>query len=308
MILGAHMSIAGGIHRALERGASIGCRTVQIFTRNQLRWGSPPLDPEDAARFHRLAVIFRGVGKGDGVDGSRSRLLAHASYLINLASTDSDIWKRSVAALTEELRRCACLKIPELVLHPGAHGGAGMEVGAGRLRDGLEEAYTNAGGPAVELLLETTAGAATVLGGSFEEMRDLIGTVSESGVPCGICVDTCHVFAAGYDLRTPETYCRTWERFDTLIGRERLRAVHLNDSRGLLASRSDRHEHIGRGQIGLSGFALLVNDPDLAGVPGILETPKGPDMREDLDNLARLYSLIRSDVQENQSATERGPA
>jgi deoxyribonuclease-4 len=288
------MSIAGGVYRALERGAAVGCRAVQIFTRNQLRWDSPPLDPEDAVRFRRLAVeLFTGRSAAD--DGpeknDRPPLLAHASYLINLAAPDALVWERSVAALAEELRRCAVLGIPMLVLHPGAHKGAGTGKGVLRLADGLEESYHIAASPNVEVLLETTAGTGTTLGGSFEELRDLLGTVSTRRLPCAVCLDTCHVFAAGYDLRSSEVYRKTWEQFDRSVGRARLRAIHLNDSRGALGSRSDRHEHIGRGQIGLTGFSRLVNDPALTRVPGILETPKGKEMNEDVENLRRLRGL-----------------
>ncbi|MBN1835622.1 MAG: deoxyribonuclease IV [Spirochaetales bacterium] len=278
MLLGAHMSIAGGVDHALQRGAEVGCETVQIFTRNQLRWHSRPLDAAETARFRDLAAGFAAV-------------LAHASYLINLASPDAGLRERSASALAEELQRCSALGIRMLVLHPGAHGGAGLAQGCRRVRDGALRAYEMAGAPAVRLLLETTTGTGTTLGGSFAELRDLLGEVSEAGVPAGVCLDTCHVFAAGYELRDAVGYSDTWQRFDTLIGRSRLGAVHLNDSRDALGSRLDHHAHIGRGQIGASGFALLVNDRTLAHTPGILETPKGRTMSEDVENLGILRGL-----------------
>jgi len=290
MLLGAHMSIAGGVQRALERGARVGCQAVQVFTRNQLRWRSRPLDPVKAEEFRRLSTGFGCV-------------IAHASYLINLPSLDPGLRRRSAQALAEELRRCAALGVGMLVLHPGSHGGAGPARGACRLRDGAREAYETAGAPPVRLLLETTAGSGTTLGGSFSELRDLLGEVSTAGVPCGVCLDTCHVFAAGYELRSPQGYADTWERFEVLIGRSHLGAVHLNDSRGGLGARLDRHAHIGQGRIGTAGFALLVRDFRLAEVPGILETPKGPGMKEDVENLAVLRSLAAA-----QGAPVRGAA
>jgi deoxyribonuclease-4 len=289
MLLGAHMSIAGGIHRALERGEAAGCQAVQVFTRNQLRWRSRPLDPAGSARFRRLSAGFAVV-------------VAHASYLINLASRDPALRRRSTLSLAEELRRCEQLGIGSLVLHPGAHNGAGKARGAGWLRDGARDAYVEAGNPPVRLLLETTAGHGTTLGGSFAEMRDLLGEVSGAGVDCGVCLDTCHLFAAGYELRGPEGYADTWQRFDTLIGRGSLGVVHLNDSRGPIGARLDRHAHIGAGQIGSAGFSLLVNDARLGRVAGILETPKGPGLREDMENLAVLRGLIVPEAGDSTAA------
>ena len=287
MILGAHMSIAGGVHRALERGATVGCDAVQIFTRNQLQHRAPELDPDHAALFRRLAE-----GYCSKAPGGPPRLVAHASYLINLASDRPGLWRRSVEGLAEDLRRCMILGIEALVLHPGAHGGAGAVAGARRVKQGAQAAYGAAGSPCVKLLLETSAGHGTALGGSFEELRDLLGEVAAAGVPCGVCLDTCHVFAAGYELRTPEGYRDTWELFDSRIGRERLGVIHLNDSRHPRGFRSDRHEHIGQGWIGAEGFRRLVNDPRLETLGGILETPKGRRMEEDKRNLETLRGLL----------------
>ena len=281
MILGAHMSIAGGVHRALERGRSISCEAVQIFTRNQLRWSSPALRDEEIRSFLRLKSGFKAV-------------LAHASYLINLASPDEETHRKSVQALEEELRRCSVLGIPALILHPGSHRGRGVQRGIERIVDGARTVYAEARISRVRLTLETTAGGGSTLGGSFEQLRDLLAALENVGVPAVVCFDTCHVFAAGYELRNRNGYETTWKRFDRVIGRKHLVALHLNDSVAELGSARDRHAHIGKGQIGLSGFRRLVRDPTLAQVPGILETPKGPDMREDVENLRLLGTLGRS--------------
>jgi deoxyribonuclease-4 len=272
------MSIAGGVARALERGRSISCEAVQIFTRNQLRWTSRALQDEGIRSFLELKATFKAV-------------VAHASYLINLASPDDEIHRKSIRALEEELLRCTILRIPALILHPGSHRGRGTERGIDRFVEGACRAYEDARLQQVRLTLETTAGSGANLGGTFEQLRDLLGALDNAGIPAGICFDTCHVFAAGYELRTRNGYETTWKRFDRVIGREYLVALHLNDSVAELGSARDRHAHIGKGQIGLSGFRRLVQDPVLARVPGILETPKGPDMREDVENLRLLRSL-----------------
>jgi deoxyribonuclease-4 len=275
------MSVAGGVHRALERGRSISCQAVQIFTRNQLRWSAPALREEEIARFVRLRPEIKAV-------------LAHASYLINLASPEEAIHLKSIEALTEEMRRCCILEIPVLILHPGSHRERGVQWGIRRFVKGARRALAANPGRGVRLALETTAGGGSTLGGSFEQLRDLLGALEAAAVPTGVCFDTCHVFAAGYELRNRRGYRATWQGFDQVIGRKHLVALHLNDSRGELGSTRDRHEHIGRGRIGVSGFRQFVRDPDLAELPGILETPKGPDMREDVENLRLLETLGRS--------------
>ena len=275
------MSIAGGVHRALERGLSIRCEAVQIFTRNQLRWSAPAFTEEQIRIFTRLRPSFK-------------RVLAHASYLINLAGPDQEIHRKSVEALEEELRRCSILGIPALIVHPGSHRGRGVDWGIERLVEGARRVYGAGRLEQVRLTLETTAGGGSNLGGSFEQLRDLLGALEAAGIPMGVCFDTCHVFAAGYELRTRSGYRATWERFGRVIGREHLVAVHLNDCLGELGSGTDRHEHIGRGQIGVSGFRQLARDPALSELPGILETPKGRDMREDVENLRLLRKLGRS--------------
>jgi deoxyribonuclease-4 len=272
------MSIAGGVHKALQRAASISCEVVQIFTKNQLRWAAPPLREDDIHAFRRRRVEFKHV-------------LAHASYLINPASPEDEVYEKSISALEQELDRCRALGIPALVLHPGYHLGLGVDRGIERLTKGVRSAYEGSGNKDVLLALETTAGRGSSLGGSFENLEAILSAIDAAGIPVGICFDTCHVFAAGYELRTRTGYDRTWQKFDRIIGRRHLIALHLNDSKEGLASRKDRHEHIGKGRIGLPGFRLLAQDSRLSQTPGILETPKGRDMREDVENLRFLRSL-----------------
>jgi deoxyribonuclease-4 len=277
MLLGAHMSAAGGVHRALERGLEVGCQAVQLFTRNQLRWRAPALPGDDVRRFRELSPAF-------------AALLSHTSYLINLASPAGEIRGHSVRALVGELQRCAVLGIPLVVMHPGAHGGEGVSAGIRRLAQGARQAFDLAGHPAVRLLVETTAGAGTALGGRFAELGEILQRLEVEGVAAGLCVDTCHLLAAGYPLH-PGDYARTWEELEKRVGLEHVRALHLNDSREALGSRRDRHQHIGRGQVGVESFRLLLRDPRLRALPGVLETPKEGGLRADRRNLAALRSL-----------------
>ncbi len=278
--LGAHMSVAGGLHLALERMQRAGAESLQIFTRNQRQWRASSLTAEEIALFKRAWQ-----------EADQPLVAAHDSYLINLASPKPEIAAKSIAALADELDRCAALAIPWLVMHPGAHLGAGPEQGLSRVADNLDLALERAAGAqGVMVLLETTAGQGTSLGASFGELAAIIEQ-SRHGARLGVCFDTCHVFAAGYDLRTPESYAATFAEFDRVVCLDRLRFFHLNDSVGQLGSRVDRHAHIGQGAIGCPGFALLVNDPCFAGHPMTLETPKGKDLKEDIENLALLRSL-----------------
>jgi deoxyribonuclease-4 len=275
------MSIAGGVHRALERGLAIGCRAVQVFVKNQLRWSAPPLSEEETQAFRdltpRLASVF-----------------AHTAYLINLATPDAEVFERSVAGLAEELRRCAALGITLLVMHPGAHLGSGPKAGIRRLVQGVRQAYEQAETCGVTLLLETTAARGTLLGGRFEELRDMLDRLAgRRGLPAGICLDTCHVFSSGYELRSREGYERTMSSLCRTVGLSSLKALHLNDTEGKLGSGVDRHARIGGGRIGLAGFRLLLGDRRLKHLPGVLETPKSEDLHEDVENLARLRRLAR---------------
>jgi deoxyribonuclease-4 len=274
------MSIAGGVHRALERGLSIGCQAVQIFVKNQLRWSAPRLAHEEIQAFRELSPRLASV-------------FAHSAYLINLASPDRVVFARSVAGLADELRRCQALGIEFLVMHPGAHMGSGPEAGIHRLTEGVRQAYDRAQASGVLLALETTAARGTLLGGRFEELRDMLDRLAGAGLPSGICLDTCHLFASGYELRTAQGYGRTFAALKRTVGLDSLKAAHLNDSQGGLGSGLDRHAHIGAGRIGLAGFRHLLGDHRLRELPAVLETPKSEDLHEDVENLKRLRRLAR---------------
>lgn len=282
-LLGAHMSVAGGLHLAFDRIREVGGRALQIFTRNQRQWAAPPVTGEEAELFSRA---WKEWGEFP--------VATHDSYLINLASPKTEVIRRSLTALGDELRRSDTLGIPFVIMHPGAHLGSGIEPGLERFAENLDQVF-RAAGPEnrVTILLETTSGQGTSLGSSFEEMARLIeGSLFSQRL--GVCLDTCHIFAAGYDFRTPEAYSTTFQAFDSIIGLPRLKFVHLNDSLKELGSRVDRHTHIGKGKIGLAGFRLLLNDPRFARLPMVLETPKGEDLHEDKENLAVLKGLIKS--------------
>jgi deoxyribonuclease-4 len=280
-LLGAHMSIAGGLHLAFDRIRRVKGEAMQIFTANQRQWRSPAISSQSAEAFRSA------WGKCPGLV-----VAAHDSYLINLASVDADLEERSVVAFAEELKRCALLSIPLLIAHLGSHLGRGLKEGLARFTGNLDRAIHLAEAENVRVLLETTAGQGSALGASFEEIAFVLET-SRHGKMLGVCLDTCHVFAAGYDIRSPETYARTMAEFDQIVGIRRIQFFHLNDSRRELGSRVDRHEHIGRGEIGLEGFRCLLNDPLFASRPMVLETPKREDLQEDRRNLGVLRSLIR---------------
>ncbi len=277
---GAHMSIAGGVERAVDRIRQVGGEALQIFTRNQRQWQTPPLSDEAAARFRSSCGQW-----------GEWPVVAHGSYLVNLAAINPEVEKKSRACLVEELNRCARLGIGALIIHPGAHMGAGTAAGVQRLAANLDRVLAAADAPATRILLETTAGQGTSLGGRFEELAAIIGA-SRYPERLAVCLDTAHIFAAGYDFRTRQSFEATFAAFHRIIGLDRLRAIHLNDSMRQLDSRVDRHQHIGQGAIGVEGFRLLVNDPRFAELPMILETPKGEDLEEDRANLAVLRGLL----------------
>ncbi|MBC7258601.1 MAG: deoxyribonuclease IV [Chloroflexi bacterium] len=278
--LGAHMSIAGGVDRAIQRGHSIGCEAIQIFTKSNNQWRAAPLTDETLERFH---ANRRATGIAP--------IVGHDAYLINLASPNPELWRKSVDAFVDEMERAGRMGLPYLVTHPGAHTGAGEEAGLRRVAQALDEIHERTAHVPTRILLETTAGAGSTLGGSFEQLAEIIAQTRHPE-RIGVCFDTCHAFAAGYDLRTPEAYAATFDAFDRILGLHRLRVFHLNDSKRELGSRADRHEHIGQGFLGLEAFRLLVNDPRFADRPMILETPKGPDMAEDVENLRVLRALM----------------
>ncbi len=281
--LGAHMSIAGGLPRAIERARAVGATALQIFVKSSNQWAARPLRAGEGANFRREA-------RKAGLDG---HTLAHASYLINLASPERALWERSVRALAVEIERCRALGVGCLVVHPGSHAGTGEEAGIARVALALDRLLADGRStrPAVTLLLETTAGQGSMLGASFEQLGDILGR-ARWGRRLGVCFDTCHVLAAGYDFRDEAGYRRTFEALDRAVGLSRLEAFHLNDSKGDLGCRRDRHEHIGRGRVGLETFRRLLNDPRFRDLPMVLETPKGEDLAEDRENLGVLRSMV----------------
>ncbi len=279
-LLGAHMSIAGGLHLAFTRIRKVKGEALQIFLSNQRQWKTPPLTAEMIENFRLQWQKNRSIV-----------VAAHDSYLINLAAPDQITVEKSVTAFADELVRAAALEIPFLITHPGSHRGQGVEAGLESFVHNLDSAITLSKTSTVSVLIETTAGQGTNLGSKFEEIG-LILRESRYRDRLGVCFDTSHAFAAGYDFRTPETYAETFSLFDQIIGLQRLKFFHLNDSKRLLGSRVDRHEHIGKGEIGLNGFRLLLNDPRFQNHPMVLETPKGKDLKEDRRNLKVLRSLI----------------
>ncbi len=280
LLVGAHMSIAGGIHNAFADGERAGCKTLQIFLKNSNQWKGKPLTEEDRK-------LYLQAQKRSGI----APVVAHNSYLINLASPDPPLNEKSLLAFIEEMERANYLGISDVILHPGAHMGAGEDIGIGRVAFALNRALDIASGT-VRILLENTAGQGSCLGHRFEHLSAILEKIHDQD-RIGICLDTCHLFAAGYDIRTETGYKKTMKEFDRLIGTERIRAFHVNDCKKDLGCRVDRHMHIGKGFIGLEAFGCLVNDRRFAKVPKILETPKGKDLKEDRMNLATLRSLVR---------------
>jgi deoxyribonuclease-4 len=282
-LLGAHMSISGGLERAFLRGKNTGCRAIQIFTRNPTQWKAKPLSSKDIEAFKKARR-----------QTSIEPVSAHDSYLINLASPRSDIREKSLIALAEEMDRADALGIPYLVMHPGAHLGEGEKIGLRRISEGLNSLLERRADAAVKILLETTAGQGTNLGYRFEHLAEIFYHTGAQG-DLGICLDTCHLFAAGYDFRTPPTYSCLMQDLDSTIGLGRLKVVHVNDAKKGLGSKVDRHAHPGRGFIGKTAFSLFLQDPLLKDLPFLIETPKGRNQAgEDWDavNLRYLESLM----------------
>jgi deoxyribonuclease-4 len=285
------MSIAGGLHHAFEHAEAAGCDCLQVFVKNQRQWTAKPLTDEEIAAWNGAEARTR-----------ISPVVAHATYLINLAAADGDVRNKSVAAFAVELMRCHALGITGLVVHPGAHMGDGDETGIRRIADALDEVERLVGDVRAKVLLECTAGQGSAIGWRFEHLAEIRGRV-RSPERVGVCIDTCHLFAAGYELRTQTGYDETMAAFDRVVGLEHLACIHVNDSVRELGSRVDRHAAIGEGEIGLAGFRHLVRDERLAAVPKILETPKGTDAKgRDLDrvNLGKLRRLCKT-----ASATRR---
>ena len=278
------MSIAGGLENAYAAAVAAGCDCLQIFVKNQRQWSAKPLRDDEVERFKR-------AGSESGV----RPVVAHATYLINLASPDGSTLARSLDAVTDELLRCEKLGVEALILHPGAHLGEGIDMGIRRIIAAIDKVHARAPGLRTRLLLECTAGQGSAIGSDLAELGRILSGVADPG-RLGVCLDTCHLFAAGYDIRTPAGYARTVDEIRRHVGLDTVRCFHVNDSMRKCGSRVDRHTHIGKGKIGKAGFGHLLNDARFRGLPMILETPKGLDGRGvDLDrvNLKRLRGLIR---------------
>lgn len=278
--LGAHMSIAGGLHKAVERAVVAGCGTLQVFTRSSNQWKGKQLSDKDAELFRRSFA-----------ESGLHEVISHDIYLINLAAPEGDTRTKSLTAFADEMASCAQLGIGKIVMHPGSHTTDTPEIGLERVIAAFDQLFAQVPQYEGQVLLETTAGQGTNLGRSFEELQTIISG-SRNPDRFGICFDTCHTFAAGYNTATPEGYADVMEQFDRVLGLERLQCFHFNDSKKGLGSRVDRHEHIGQGTLGLEPFRFILNDPRFATVPKILETPKGDDDRMDQVNLALLRSLV----------------
>ncbi len=266
-LLGCHVSVAGGYYRAVERGEELGCSAIQIFTRSQLRWDSGQIDERDIVAYKKLLS-----------ESTKIKLVfAHGSYLFNFASPDRKIINKSILSILDELERCFLLSLPFLIIHPGHHRGLGEDKGIQKIVASLKTVLTNDKGNTM-ICIETTAGQGTGLGYRFEHIRDIIqGTESDR---IGACIDTCHIFASGYDIRTLKEYKKTVDLFDRVVGLSNLKAIHLNDSKGSLASRIDRHMHIGEGHIGRDAFEYFIQDERFEAIPKVIETPKKSGDRE----------------------------
>lgn len=289
MRLGAHMSTAGGVHRAFKRGAEVGCDSMLVFTKSNRQWRAKPLTNKDIAAYKEAERTYSDIYP----------VAVHASYLINIGSPDEALWEKSYQGLRVEVERAAALGIPILVFHPGSYVKSDESTGLSNIIRALRRLLSETGETAGEttVCLETMAGQGTNLGFKFEQLAYLL-TESGSSDRLGICFDTCHVFAAGYDIRTPKAYEATLSEFDRVIGLDYIKCFHFNDSKFELGERKDRHAHIGEGHIGHEGFANFVNDPRWDGYPAHLETPKkeedddGNEVEMDPVNLERLRKLI----------------
>jgi deoxyribonuclease-4 len=279
-LLGAHVSTAGGVDKAIARARLIGANAMQVFVKNNMQWfASSPLADLELRAFHEHSDR-----------GEMHSIFGHSGYMINLAAANPEFLEKSRRALGEELSRADQLRLPFLVLHPGAHLGAGVEAGLQKVVESLDAVFAQIPHVATKVALETTAGQGSCLGCEFEHLAFILNSVREPERLC-VCIDTAHLFAAGYDISTEAG--AVFAKFDRIVGLKHLAALHLNDSKTALGSRVDRHEHIGQGKIGLEAFRYIMNAPRLRKVPKVLETPKGKEMAEDVENLARLRSLIQ---------------
>jgi deoxyribonuclease-4 len=281
VLLGTHVSTRGGIHRAFERGTKIGCATMQVFTKNSNQWTGKAFTEEDIQNY-KIAKVKSTIDP----------VFAHAAYLVNLCAANPATLIQSRSALIDELERAQQLSLRGVIVHPGSHLGAGEEEGIKRIAESIDVAHRKTPAFSTLTILETTAGQGNAIGYRFKHLRRIIDLV-EDPRRVAICIDTCHLFAAGYPIGTDRGWHAMMNELEETVGLRKLVAVHVNDSKRELGSRVDRHTHIGKGLIGRRGFTLLMNDPRLASIPMILETEKSEDMHEDVENMRYLRSLVR---------------
>ncbi|HEU5162262.1 MAG TPA: deoxyribonuclease IV [Thermoanaerobaculia bacterium] len=280
-LIGAHLSTKGGVCTIFERAKRVNASAIALFSKNASQWKAKPLEDDVCADFHRLRAEL-----------GNPPILVHAAYLINLATTNAEFLAKSIAGMIDELERARRLGADALVLHPGAHMGAGTEEGIDQIARSLDTIHAAIPDNPVVTLLETAAGQGSCLGCTYSELGSVLKRVDDPS-RLGICIDTCHVFSAGYDIRTQDGWNRMIDEVEQEVGIENVGAFHLNDSKKPLGSRVDRHQHIGEGEIGLEPFGFVLNDPRFARIPKVLETPKPDEYEADIRNLARLRSLVR---------------
>jgi deoxyribonuclease IV len=281
-LLGVHVSTAGGLVTAFDRAETLGINTMQIFVKSNRQWFAPEITEEEISALRERRKTWKATGP----------IVAHACYLLNLGSANPEIQEKSRDSYLKELLRASAIGVDHFVFHPGSHGGSGEESAIGNIAKGLDWVHERTADVETMSVLEITAGQGSAVGHRLEHLEQIISQVKDTD-RVAVCLDTCHLLAAGYDLRTRETWNEVFEEFESRIGLEKLVCIHTNDSKKGLGSHVDRHEHIGKGELGLDAFRLLMNDPRLANVPKILETPKDKEMTEDFENLAVLRSLIR---------------
>ena len=281
LCLGAHVSISGGLHKAFERAKYVNCNTMQIFTKNNAKWYSNPIGKDEIAKY-----------KNEEKKSKITPVIAHASYLINLAAKDDETLTKSIVSFEDELTRCNNLGIKILVIHPGSHGGFGVNKGISKIIESVNKAIKNIKNLDVTIAFETTAGQGTSIGSCFEELQMIIKGIHKE-VKTKVCIDSAHIFESGYKIAELSDYKNTKRAINKTIGIDNIAVIHLNDSKTDFGSRVDRHEHIGKGKIGIKAFSYIVNDEDFINIPKIIETPKSDDLHEDIENLNMLRSLLK---------------
>jgi len=281
VLLGAHMSIAGGLEKAIHNGKKLGCKTIQIFTKNNTQWRSRPLLENEVEKF---VLISR--------NSNINPIFAHTSYLINLVSGNKTTSRKSYKSFIDEIQRAELLEIPYIVMHPGSTLGKSVKTGINIISDIFNKIFSEKKEDKLMICIETTAGQGSSIGYRFEQIAEIMEKIEKNHRFC-VCLDTCHIFSAGYDIRNEKSYNKTMCESESVIGLNRLKIIHMNDSKSELGSRINRHQHIGKGFIGLKAFELIMNDEKLKRIPKIIETPKGKSLREDIINMNLLRSLIK---------------